>query len=185
MARKGINYYYLRNTYHDVLPKPSLDNPRVFISHQKKDSDIARKIADYLNEAGVDIYFDQYDSSINRSVPSSVVEAIRYGIENSTHMLVVFSPNTFGSMWVPWEIGYAYNSLVSLNVLRLKSVPKDQLPEYLRVVKVILDIWDLNQLISNLTNVDKDRLLEEGRIRLFSDSVHPLSQYLDSNAGTF
>lgn len=185
MARRGINYYYLRETYHDVLPSPSVENPRVFISHQKKDSDIAGKIADYLVEAGVDIYFDQYDGSINRSDPSSVVKAIRYGIENSTHMLVVFSPNTFGSMWVPWEIGYAYNSQVSLNVLRLKGVPKDQLPEYLRVVKVILDIWDLNQLISNLTKVDSTQLVTEGRIRNYSDSVHPLSLYLDTNAGTF
>lgn len=185
MTRKGINYYYLRNTYHDVLPKPSLESPRVFISHQKKDSEIARKIADYFEEAGVDIYFDQYDGSINRSDPSSVVKAIRYGIENSTHMLVVFSHNIFGSMWVPWEIGYAYNSHVSLNVLRLKGVPKDQLPEYLRVVKVILDIWDLNQMISNLTNDNRDRLVEEGRIRVYSDPNHPLSQYLDSNAGTF
>ena len=180
MSRRGINYYYLRENYNNVLPRATRDNPRVFISHQKKDSDIAAKIADYLEEAGIDIYFDQYDGSLNRSDPGSVVQAIRYGIENCTHMIVVFSPNTFGSMWVPWEIGYAYNSQVSLNVLRLKGVPKYQLPEYLRVVKVILDIWDLNQLISNITNVTSDNLLNEGRIRRYSDSVHPLSQFMDA-----
>ena len=90
MARKGTNYYFLRDYYNGVLPKPSLNSPRVFISHQKKDSDIARVIADYLENAGIDTYFDQYDSTINRSDPQSVVKAIRYGIENSTHMLVVF-----------------------------------------------------------------------------------------------
>lgn len=83
-------------------------------------------------------------------------------------------------MWVPWEIGYAYNSLIALNVLRLKGVPKDKLPEYLKVVKVILDIWDLNQLISNLTKKDRNSLLTEGRIRMYSDSIHPLSEYMDS-----
>lgn len=180
MARKGTNYYYLRDYYHDALPKASLDSPRVFISHQKKDSDVARKIADYLEEAGVDTYFDQYDMKIDRSNPLSVVNAIKYGIENSTHMLVVFSPNTFSSMWVPWEIGYAYNSQIALNVLRLKDVPRDKLPEYLKVVKVISDIWDLNQLISNLTKSDSDNLLTEGRIRRYSDSYHPLIQYMDS-----
>ena len=180
MARRGINYYYLWDSNNGILPKPSVDNPRVFISHQKKDSDVAAKIADYLLDAGIDVYFDQYDSSINRSDPKSVVNAIRTGIQNSSHMLVLFSPNTFDSMWVPWEIGYAYNSQIALNVLRLKGVPKDKLPEYLKVVKVILDIWDLNQLISNLTKIDRNSLLTEGRIRKYSDSIHPLGEYMDS-----
>lgn len=180
MAKKGTNYYFLRDYYHGMLPKPTEDSPRVFISHQKKDSDVARKIADYLEEAGVDIYFDQYDNTIDRSNPESVVKAIKYGIENSTHMLVVFSPNTTGSMWVPWEIGYAYNSIVTLGVLRIKGVPKNELPEYLRVVKVVSDIWDLNQLISNLTKTKRETLITEGRIRRYSDSYHPLSHYMDS-----
>lgn len=127
MSGRGINYYYLRDSYNGMLPKPSIEKPRVFISHQKKDSDVAGKIADYLLDAGIDVYFDQYDSSINRADPNSVVNAIRTGIENSSHMLVLISPNTFGSMWVPWEIGYAYNSQIALNVLRLKEVPKDKL----------------------------------------------------------
>lgn len=180
MARKGTNYYFLREYYNGILPKPTADNPRVFISHQKKDSDVARKIADYLEEAGIDIYFDQYDNSIDRTNPESVVRAIRYGIENSSHMLVVFSPNTLGSMWVPWEIGYAYNSTVTLGVLRIKGVAENELPEYLKVVKVISDIWDLNQLISNITRTDRENLLTEGRIHRYSDSYHPLSQYMDS-----
>lgn len=180
MARRGINYYYLRDSYNGILPKPSVDNPRVFISHQKKDSDVAAKIADYLLDAGIDVYFDQYDSSINRADPNSVVNAIRTGIENSSHMLVLFSPNTFDSMWVPWEIGYAYRSPVTLGVLRLKGVDKDKLPEYLKVVKLISDIWDLNNLISTITQVTGDQLLTEGRIRRYSDSYHPLSQYMDS-----
>ena len=79
-------------------------------------------------------------------------------------MLVLFSNNTFGSMWVPWEIGCAYRSPVTLGVLRLKGVAKDKLPEYLKVVKLISDIWDLNNLISTITQVTGDQLLTEGRI---------------------
>ena len=180
MVKRGINYFFLRDIYHDTLPKASIDKPRVFISHQKKDSDIAKKIADYLLNAGVDIYFDEYDVNINRDDPNSVVKAIRYGIENCTHMLVIFSPNTFNSMWVPWEIGYAYNSSISLNVLRLKGVPKDKLPEYLKVVKVLFDIWDLNYLITLLTKKSSELLLKEGCILNYSDKIHPLAEYVDS-----
>ena len=181
MATRGTNYfYYINERYSRNEPIPARFKPRVFISHQKNDSDIANKIADYLLDAGIDIYFDQYDKSIDRSNPESVVTAIKRGIENSSHMLVLFSNNTFGSMWVPWEIGYAYASPVTLGVLRLKGVAKDKLPEYLKVVKLVSDIWDLNSLISTITQVSGDQLLNEGRIHLYSDSYHPLSQYMDS-----
>lgn len=181
MSTKGVNYfYYLDEKYSKNEPIPTRTKPRVFISHQKKDSETAQAIADYLLNAGIDIYFDQFDKSIDRSDPQSVVTAIQRGIVNSSHMLVVFSPNTLSSMWVPWEIGYAYNSTITLGVLRIKGIPKNELPEYLRVVNIVSDIWDLNQLISNLTKTERENLLTEGRIHKFSDSYHPLSQYMDS-----
>lgn len=34
---RGLNYYYLRDSYNGVLPRPTLEKPRVFISHQKND----------------------------------------------------------------------------------------------------------------------------------------------------
>ena len=181
MSTKGLNYfYYLDEKYSKNEPIPTRTKPRVFISHQKKDSETAQAIADYLLNAGIEIYFDQFDKSIYLSDPQSVVTAIQRGIVNSCLMLVVFSPNTLSSMWVPWEIGYAYNSTITLGVLRIKGIPKNELPEYLRVVNIISDIWDLNQLISNLTKTERENLLTEGRIHKFSDSYHPLSQYMDS-----
>ena len=76
MAKRGINYYYLWDSYNGNLPRPSLEKPRVFISHQKKDSEAAKVVADYLQDAGVDVYFDQYDSNINRSDPQSFNNSI-------------------------------------------------------------------------------------------------------------
>jgi len=181
MSVRGTNYfYYINERYGKNEPIPVRSKPRVFISHQKKDAEMASVVAEYLLNAGIDIYFDQNDISINRSDPQSVVTAIKRGIENSSHMLVLFSPNTFGSMWVPWEIGYAYNSPVTLGVLRVKGVAKDQLPEYLKVVKLVSDIWDLNQLISHITNIKTEQLLAEDRIRKYYDSANPLNRYMDS-----
>lgn len=179
---RGLNYYYLRDRYNGVLPRPTLEKPRVFISHQKNDSDAARAIADYLQDAGIDVYFDQYDSSINRSDPHSVVSAIKRGIENSSHMLVLFSPNTFGSMWVPWEIGYAYNSVVTLNVLRLKGVEKDKLPEYLKVVNTVMSIYQLNSLIASIRRTNRDQFILENRSFSESNASHVLNKIMDSYA---
>lgn len=180
MLRKGINYYYLLDSYNYNLPKPSLERPRVFISHQKKDSDAAKNIADYLQDAGIDVYFDQYDKSINRSDPQSVVNAIKRGIENSSHMLVLFSPNTLESMWVPWEIGYAYNSVVKLNVLRLKGVAKDKLPEYLKVANTIMSIYQFNNLIASILGTNREQLILENRSFSENNATHMLNKIMDS-----
>lgn len=182
MVTKGSNYYYLRDYYNGNLPRPSLEKPRVFISHQKKDSDAARSIADYLQDAGIDVYFDQYDGSINRSDPQSVVSAIKRGIENCSDMLVIFSLNTFESMWVPWEIGYAYNSVVTLNVLRLKGVDKDKLPDYLKVVNTIMSIYQLNTLIANIRRTNRDQLILENSSFSENNITHVLNKIMDSYA---
>ena len=163
MAKRGINYYYLWDSCNGTLPRPSLEKPRVFISHQKKDSEAAKVVADYLQDAGVDVYFDQYDSSINRSDPQSVVNSIKRGIENSSHMLVLFSPNTLGSMWVPWEIGYAYNSPITLGILRMKGVAKDKLPEYLLLENV--------KTIKEYTRKIAEEMLQKSVMNNFSVKV--------------
>lgn len=183
MAARGINYFsYINERYINRQPIPVRTKPRVFISHQKKDSDIANIVAEYLLNAGIDIYFDQFDKSIDRSDPHSVVSAIRRGIENSSHMLVLFSINTFGSMWVPWEIGYAYNSAVSLSVLRLKGVPKEKLPEYLKVVKMVMSIYQLNSLMADIRRINRDELLLENRSFSESNVSNPLNGIMDSYA---
>lgn len=183
MAVRGINYFsFINERYDNRQTIPVRTKPRVFISHQKKDSDIACVVAEYLLDAGIDIYFDQFDKSIDRSDPHSVVRAIRRGIENSSHMLVLFSINTFGSMWVPWEIGYAYNTAVSLNVLRLKDVPKEKLPEYLKVVKMVMSIYQLNSLIADIRNINRDQLLLENSIFSESNVYNPLNSIIDSYA---
>lgn len=70
----GRNRYF--DTYTHAL---SYGEVCVFISHQKRDAGAARKIADYLTTAGVDVYFDEWDKSIDRSNPNFVVDAIKKG----------------------------------------------------------------------------------------------------------
>ena len=62
----------------------------------------------------------------------------------------------------------------------MKGVAKEKLPEYLKVIKLVSDIWDLNQLISNITNISREQLLNEGRIWKYSDSTNPLYRIMDS-----
>ena len=57
---------------------------------------LQKKIADYFITSGIDVYFDEYDTKIDRTRPYSVVSAIKTGIRNSTHMLCLFIPKCIG-----------------------------------------------------------------------------------------
>ncbi|MDD2215403.1 MAG: toll/interleukin-1 receptor domain-containing protein [Eubacteriales bacterium] len=178
----GLNRFYLKDES-SILWRKNYGIKCVFISHQKDDASICKKIADYFINAGIDVYFDEYDSDlkIHRQTnnPQWVVDAIKKGINKSSHMLCVFSPNTLYSKWVPWEIGYGYDK-TNLSALTLKGITDNQLPEYLKTVPIIRGTKTLNDYISTI----------EGKplYRMFSDSLltehtktHPLDNYLDYN----
>ena len=155
----------------------------VFISHQKRDSDAARKVADYLENAGIDVYFDEYDGELRISHqsgnPIDVTKAILNGINNSSHMLVIVSPNTLSSTWVPFEIGYGYDK-TELGILCLKGIPKGSLPEYVRTAPIVRDIYDLNNLIGRLTGKQSEVLLETKMMSDYNNSSNPLFSVMDS-----
>ncbi|MCD9576333.1 toll/interleukin-1 receptor domain-containing protein [Flavobacterium soyae] len=155
----------------------------MFISHQQKDKDAAKKIADYLISAGIDVYFDDYDTDLkyNHQVNNAkaVTDSIRKGINNSSHMLVVVSPNTLYSTWVPFEIGYGYDK-TALYALCLKGIPKGGLPEYVKTATIIRDIYDTNNLIENISGVKKEILFEVKMMSDYGDQKNPLSDVMDS-----
>jgi hypothetical protein len=156
----------------------------VFLSHQKEDKDICSKIADYLIGAGIDVYFDEYDLDLktaNQTQDSkAVTKAILKGVKYSTHMLCVVSPNTLDSKWVPFEIGFGYDK-TQLGVLLLKGIKKEQLPDFIRAVDLIVpSIWHLNYFISNIENSTVDLLESRSIIKKWNDSFHPLSNFMET-----
>lgn len=154
----------------------------VFISHQQRDKDAAKKIADYLIDTGINVYFDAYDKDLKIHHQSrdakAVTNSIKKGINNSTHMLAVVSPSTLNSSWVPFEIGYGQDK-TELFVLCLKGIPKGSLPEYVKSATVIRDIWDLNTFITN-TNGNLKPLFESKRTFNYANDVNPLATIMDS-----
>lgn len=179
----GKNRYYSSTKYQSRSQAVSLGIKCVFISHQKRDKDAAKKIADYLLNAGIDVYFDEYDRDLKiehqSGNPKGVTKSICNGINNSSHMLVVVSPNTLASTWVPFEIGYGYDK-TELNVLCLKGISKGALPEYVRTTPIIRDIYDLNNYISYRTGKTKESLIENKMFSAYDSIYNPLSSVMDS-----
>lgn len=115
----------------------------IFISHQKDDLEDCIKIAECIMKAGIDVYLDDYDPELKHYLqinnPDGVVDCIKKGIDNSTHMLCVISNSTLDSKWVPWEIGYGHGK-IKLGVLTLKGIAEYELPEYIRTVPILRGI---------------------------------------------
>jgi hypothetical protein len=179
----ALNRYYYPTKYESRTKVLALGIKCVFISHQQRDKDAAKKIADYLINIGIDVYFDNYDKDLKihhqTNNAKAVTDSIRKGINNSSHMLVIVSPNTLHSTWVPFEIGYGYDK-TDLNVLCLKGIPKGSLPEYLKSAEIVRDIRDFNKYVSKTSNVPENILLETKKIFSFTNQINPLNSIMDT-----
>jgi len=153
---------------------------KIFISHQKQDRDACTKIADYLKTVGIDVYFDEFDRELQIASQNNdskgVVNAIKKGINQCTHMLCIISPNTLNSKWVPFEVGYGYDK-TELATLTLKGIKNSDLPEYIKVAPIIRDIYDINEFVKRHGN---KFIFESRKFSEFSSYQHPLSNVMDS-----
>lgn len=154
---------------------------KVFISHQRLDKAEAKKVADYLEACGIEVYFDKYDQQLQSAWlsgdPKGVVNAIRDGVQSSTHMLVLVSTNTLRSEWVPFEIGYGYDNL-SVLALTLKGIETNKIPDYIKVVPILRDIYDIDKFSKEKGN----RYLMESRqiTKEAGYERHPLYGVMDN-----
>ena len=154
-------------------------NTKIFISHQQDDKDKAEEIAKYLKSNGIDVYFDEFDHDLQIATilnkPEKVVEAIKKGIKNSTHMVCIVSPSTIKSYWVPFEIGYGYDITV-LITLTLKGIIDSDLPDYMKIAPIIRKAQDLNRFIRDQ---GKGYILESKNFSNTESYLHPLRNIMD------
>jgi hypothetical protein len=158
--------------------------PCIFISHKREDTEACQMIADYILDAGIDVYFDKYDKTLMQLVeegdPNKLTQRIKDGINKSTHMLCVVSIETVRSYWVPFEVGFGYER-VPLGILTLKGVQESSLPDYMRTTEVIRGTKTLNELISRLLGETERTLESREQIKGHTMQQHPLDRVLDWN----
>ena len=123
------------------------------------------------------LHFDEWDKSIDRSNPYSVVAAIQKGLDRSSHLMVLLSSNALASTWVPWEVGYGYHKNVF--GVTLKEVARETLPEYLQVIPIVRGTKSLNDYISELTGIGQEAMINENRMTRYFSTYHPLSGILE------
>ena len=163
---RGRNYLTLNENERQLF-SVSASQPCVFISHKKEDSDFARHLSDYVMERGINVYFDENDPILAKEhkSPDEVVNAIKKGLEKSTHMIIILSKNTLESNWVPWEVGFVSAKDKEYRLLRLNDVYGD-IPEFYKVAKILNDYDDLNNFLASMKKVQtNNRISNEELLR--------------------
>lgn len=179
----------LKKAWRDLTEVKTEQVPCVFISYQRKDEKYAGDVANYIMSKKIDVYFDLEDNDLKkqnqRTDPKKVTEAIKKGLNRSDYMLVVVSPDTYRSLWVPFEVGYAYDKKGDkMKLLRHKGIDKETMPAYLKVKELLNGITPLDKFLLHIRKgyTLYESLLKKGEeVKVFSAySSNPLNQYLDN-----
>lgn len=159
--------------------------PCIFLSHITEDKKAVKAIGDYIMEEGnLNIYLDIHDADLQRAVSNNdakgITEFIERGLKSSTHLMCLYSKNTVGSWWVPYEIGYGKCSDSEVSSLKLKG--NVDLPAFLEVGTMLLNMKDLNKYLQKIATENKiSPIFESANLSLLSDTTltHPINLYLD------
>ncbi len=83
-----------------------MEQPRVFFSYSRDDSEFVLKLASELREQGVNLWLDQLDIAAGERWDSAIEKAL----ETCETLIVVLSPTSVGSVNVMDEVSYALES---------------------------------------------------------------------------
>jgi hypothetical protein len=169
---------------------PEWQLPCVFMSYQRADERYATRVAEYITSKGINVFFDLKDSSLKfynqTNKPKEVTNSIKKGIEESDYMIVIVSLTTMNSVWVPFEVGYAYENMAEdkMVCLRHKDIVRSTLPHYLRTKQILEGFSELAEYLKWIREQCKfvyESLEERHVVKTFSESVsNPLSEFLDA-----
>lgn len=159
------------------------DVPCIFISYQRKDEEFASAVADYIKEHQMDVFFDLEDINLSKSSsPEKVTNSIKEGLNKSNFMLVIVSPTTYESPWVPFEIGYAYDNMgTKMKILKHKDLPTQGVPDYLKTKELLHGFQSLNSFLIIARSQFKiyESNIQKGQsVKTFSSFSNPLQKYL-------
>jgi hypothetical protein len=163
--------------------------PCIFISYQRQDEDFARVVSDYVNSKQIDTYFYLEDNDLRltnqRKNPLDVTNAIRKGIIRCGYMIVIVSPNTYKSLWVPFEIGFAFDKMENdMKILQHKGIEKSNLPDYLKIKEMLQGFASLNIFLRKIQSISPiyERLAKQNQnVGVFSSyNSNSLQTYLEN-----
>jgi hypothetical protein len=112
---------------------------KVFISYSRADEEFVNKVVHTFDECGIQYFLDRKD--INWG--DYITRKVQQGLSECSAMLVIISPASLQSQWVPFEIGLAIGE--KKKILPLLTDPTLQVPLYLSDFLHKTDIEEVKQ----------------------------------------
>jgi hypothetical protein len=148
----------------------------VFISHRSTDKLLARMLAAEIRLWGIDVWLDEDDEATQAAAASKDDEAlalaIEAGVKGSTHMLALWTANTSGSMWVPYEVGAGRAWGRPLGLIVQRGSPPT--PSWAALGHKLLTRFGLGMWLQSIT------AHQEHRFRLWPNGTAKLSDDLEA-----
>jgi hypothetical protein len=79
----------------------------VFLSHSSKDHDYVADVIDLLAQFGATTYVDDGDKRLPITPSHATAEILKDAVKSCPRFIVLVSPNSYASKWIPWELGLA------------------------------------------------------------------------------
>ncbi|MDB5595664.1 MAG: hypothetical protein JWM36_2625 [Hyphomicrobiales bacterium] len=95
------------NEQASVLRKAEQRSPSgsTFLSHSSKDSDLLPGVIRILEDHGAVVYVDKKDESLPPYTSPETADLLRSRIRSCHRFIMLTTPNSKDSRWVPWELG--------------------------------------------------------------------------------
>jgi hypothetical protein len=131
---------------------------KVFLSHNKKDSNLAHKIATDLKSNNISVWFDEWEIFVG----DSIVQKVQEGLKSCDFLSIIFTKNSEGSNWIEreWQ-SILHKELENRNIIILPIKGDDcEIPFILRD-KLYADFssdynFAINQLIDSINHHGKN-----------------------------
>lgn len=93
----------------------------VFLSHSSKDNDILPGVISILEGHGGKVYADVRDPSLENSNFTVTASRLRSAVRNCSKFVLLVTPRTKDSTWIPWELGLGDGANKDQNVALFPS----------------------------------------------------------------
>ncbi len=143
--------------------------PTVFLSHNQKDKEFVRRLANDLKLAGAKVWIDEAEIKVG----DSLIEKIRSGIDDVDYLAVILSSHSVRSEWVKKEVDVAINQEIEQKRVKVLPVLLEScdLPGFLKG-KLYADFTTRDRYSTGLTQIlNRLELTRPAPSRFFSPTL--------------
>lgn len=117
----------------------------VFLSHKHDESiDLINKVRGFFLSLNAELYIDWLDSSMPQITNEETASRIKQKIIQTNKFIVLATPESISSIWIPWEIGIADSAKGLNNIAIMPIIHKDDNWERREYYKIYPRIEKIN-----------------------------------------